>query len=73
MNRGRCCAKCKTPYGCARHTCTCHSAFVELNTQPAVDPDCQQAKHTACPGWTFDTRRDDTTPCMCPCHIEDAA
>lgn len=33
-----------------------------------IDPDCKQAKHRACPGWTLNTDTDNATPCECPCH-----
>ena len=33
-----------------------------------VDADCQQGKHRACPGWTFNPTTDRPTDCTCPCH-----
>ncbi len=70
---GRCCARCKTPYGCARSVCACHARHVEARRAPVpapVDPDCRDGKHTACPGWTFNLATDDLGSCTCACHTD---
>lgn len=35
-----------------------------------IDPDCQQGKHRACLGETWDDEYDRMTECACPCHLE---
>lgn len=33
-----------------------------------MNPDCRDAKHTACSGTAWDDTRDELTTCSCDCH-----